>query len=276
MFRSIAHGLRSRSGETKAPTRPDAAVPGGVVAYAIGDIHGCANLLAKLIEQIANEAAERPGDKVSLVCLGDYVDRGPDSRGVIDMLLKLSASERVDCCFLKGNHDQLLLDFLENPEVGPEWCNFGGRETLACYGAPLPYQRSGPEDWAAIQDRFRELLPTEHLTFLQGLIPSHQLGDYFFAHAGARPGVRLEDQREEDLLWIRQPFLKHPDPFEKIVVHGHTPAPDPHLDGRRIGLDTGAYATGVLSSIRLEKRDRRLVQVRRAVGGELTVSSQEV
>jgi serine/threonine protein phosphatase 1 len=261
--------------EAKAPARPDAAVPEGAVAYAIGDIHGCADLLAKLLEQIVSEAGERPEDGVSLVGLGDYVDRGADSKGVIDMLLGLSASDGVDCCFLRGNHDQLLLDFLEKPDVGPEWCDFGGRETLICYGAAPPHPRAATEEWAATRDLFRELLPAEHLSFLQDLKPSHQLGDYFFAHAGARPGVPLEEQRVEDLLWIRQPFLKHPDPFEKVVVHGHTPAVNPHLDGRRIGLDTGAYATGVLSAIRLENQDRRLVQVRRAVGGELVVSSQE-
>ena len=245
---------------------PKPAVPQGLVVYAIGDVHGQADLLAALLDPIIREAAER-GHSTALVCLGDYVDRGPASRQVIEALIASKAAPGLEARFLRGNHDQSLLDFLAEPATGPDWCEFGGRETLASYGVTPPRVRDAPEQWEKAREDLAAALPASHLAFLQKSELSLELGDYFFAHAGARPGVPLSDQSDRDLMWIRQPFLGDDRRFEKVVVHGHTPAEAVHADHRRIGLDTGAYATGVLSAVRLEGEDRRLIQAKRQSGG---------
>jgi serine/threonine protein phosphatase 1 len=249
--------MKAPWGRRQIETGPPSARQGHAL-YAIGDIHGRADLLEPVLRVVRDEAV-RHGE-VTLVCLGDYVDRGPDSRRVVETLLDLAGQDGLQTRFLRGNHDQILLDFLADHTVGPYWCQLGGRETLFSYGVEPPATRKHMDPWRACQAEFAERLPARHLDFFRNLALTFAWGDYFFVHAGVRPGVPLEQQDEQDLLWIRGPFLEDEGRLEKTVVHGHTPALDVHADHRRLGLDTGAYVTGVLSACRIEGGDRRVVQ----------------
>jgi serine/threonine protein phosphatase 1 len=244
----------------------------GRLIYAIGDVHGRLDLLEKLVEQIRADAAagaERaPGAQAGadprpvMVFVGDYVDRGADSKGVIDKVISLKAEGDFELCTLKGNHEEALLAFLADPNFGPTWTGHGGAETLSSYGVTPPILRSDADAWNKACEAFGKALPKSHADFLGRLELTASYGDYVFVHAGLRPGVPLAEQSEHDLLWIRYDFLNASRPFEKIVVHGHTPAEEPYMGERRIGIDTGAYATGVLTAVRLEGADRRLIQAR--------------
>lgn len=230
---------------------PDTPLPntGGALVYAIGDIHGRLDLLDELICRIRADISARPADATPvLVFLGDYIDRGPASRQVIDRLISLQAEFRTFS--VKGNHEEALLRFLEDPEAGPAWVQHGGADTLASYGISLAANTDAGM-WQATRDALLQRLPPEHLAFLQSLAPYHCIGDYLFVHAGVRPRVRLEDQSAHDLMWIRHAFLENPRPNDRVVVHGHTPSQQAHLGRWRIGVDTGAYATGVLTAVRL-------------------------
>jgi serine/threonine protein phosphatase 1 len=238
--------------------RPRPSGPPGAALYAIGDIHGHSQLLERLLEPARREAAA--GKTVMVVGLGDYVDRGPDTPGVVDRLLDIAHAPNVEARFLRGNHDQLLLDFLADHSMGPYWQRVGGHETLQSYGVEPPDSRGHMDAWREARDLFAANLPPAHLEFYRGLNFSFIWGDYFFAHAGAQPGIPLEQQTAQDLMWIRKVFLEDDRPFDRIVVHGHTPAEEAHADHRRIGLDTGAYMTGVLSACRFEGSERLLVQ----------------
>jgi serine/threonine protein phosphatase 1 len=154
----------------------------------------------------------------------------------------------------------MLLNFLADPGVGPDWWQFGGGETLGSYGLGRPIGQTA-QDWGALSEAFAAALPEAHIAFLSGLPLKVVCGDYAFVHAGFRPGVPIHDQSKRDMLWIRNDFLSDTRAFEKVVVHGHTPEPDVYLDQRRIGLDTGAYASGVLSAIRLHADTQRIIQV---------------
>lgn len=242
----IAALLRKSVREPAAPPR----APEGRRIYAIGDIHGRADLLARLLAAIERDSADAPGKPI-LVFLGDYVDRGADSRGVIDALLTLSP-ERFERIVLRGNHEAALLTFIENPETGPYWLRIGGAETLLSYGvAPFAADASS-ETLAATARALAAALPPRHLDFLRALPVSARLGDYVFVHAGLRPGRDLEAQTEEDLITIRAPFLKSAARWPFVVVHGHSPVETGYRDARRIAVDTAAYATGKLSAARLE------------------------
>ena len=236
-----------------------ASVPNDRVVWAVGDVHGRADLLEPLLRRIEADA-----DRVEthLVMLGDYVDRGRDSRGVLQLLCEAEARGRVRLTALRGNHEDRMLAFLTEPRIGPSWCDYGGRDALASYGVGSPAGRTDAEGWAEAARALKAALPPQHLRLLENLRSFAEHGDYFFAHAGARPGVGLREQDPEDLMWIREPFLSDRRPFEKIVVHGHTPVDEPHVDSRRINLDTGAYATGLLTALRLERDERRFVQAR--------------
>lgn len=244
---------RDRTGPGLFPALPPSAkAPEGRRIYAIGDIHGRADLLDKLVNDIARDAAEGAyRDRPILVFLGDYVDRGFQSKDVIDLLL----SERLspfETYFLKGNHEAALLQFLDEPSFGPRWCEFGGAETLVSYGVRPPRMRTATDEWAAASKALHQALPPQHLDFLRRLKLSVRLGDYLFAHAGVRPGVDLALQSEQDLLWIREDFLNDTRRLGAVVVHGHTPVAQPHRDFRRIGIDTGAYLSGRLTAARFE------------------------
>jgi len=233
-----------------------ARAPAGSRVYAIGDIHGRADLLAALHRMIRDDAAGRPVSRRVAVYVGDYIDRGPDSRAVIDLLLDapLAGFESVH---LLGNHEAFLLDFLDDAAIGPDWLFNGGAETLASYGVESPWPFGDPLD--RMQTEFRRRLPARHLTFLRGLRLSHVEGDYLFVHAGVRPGVPLDRQARDDLLWIRDEFLDSGTDLGKVVVHGHSIAHEPEQRANRIGIDTGAYMTGRLTCLVLEGADRRFL-----------------
>jgi serine/threonine protein phosphatase 1 len=218
--------------------------------YAIGDIHGRLDLLERAI-------AEHGADALT-VTLGDYVDRGPKSRGVLD---RLAANPfPTPYVALKGNHEALLESFLADPTIGLQWRRLGGLETLHSYGVPVSGMMIGRNlDDAA--EGLRAALPAQHTDFLKSLKTSHLHGKYFLCHAGVRPGVPLEAQDENDLLWIRDEFLRSKTDFGKIVVHGHTPIEHPEVLPNRINIDTGAFATGQLTCVALDQAGHRFLKV---------------
>jgi serine/threonine protein phosphatase 1 len=223
--------------------------------YAVGDIHGCAGLLDQLTALIVEDSKDAEGP-CTILYLGDYIDRGPNSKGVIERLLAPPAGFAT--VHLRGNHDQMLLDFLRKPSTFQTWRDLGAHETLMSYGV-LPPRFEDRNLFRETRDRLLQALPAEHLNFLLKLEPSARIGGYFFAHAGVRPGVGLGNQSLEDLLWIRDEFLESSANFGMIIVHGHTPAERPVRRSNRIGLDTGAYATGRLTAAVLEGSDCRFL-----------------
>lgn len=236
----------------KAIADRQAKVPADVRVYAIGDVHGRADLLKRLIMNIREDAQDlEEGRTPVIIFLGDYVDRGFQSKEVIDYLLS-EELEDFETIFLKGNHEAAFLQFLSDPAFGPQWSKFGGSETLTSYGIRPPRAQTAEADWNEACRRLNDVLPNSHRGFLQTLQPSIVVGDYVFVHAGLRPGRPLEEQTEDDLLWIRDTFLNDKSEFEQVVVHGHTPIPAPHRDHRRIGVDTGAYLSGKLTAARLD------------------------
>ena len=249
--------FRSRT-QVAAPTAP--AVPDGAVVWAVGDIHGRLDLLQPLVEAIIADLHASAATRKVVVFLGDYIDRGPDSRGVLRLLADLPVNEGVEWRFLKGNHEQAMLGFLDDPSAGAKWCEYGGDNALRSYGLRVPALAHRTEAWARVAADLRHKLTAREMEFLENLELSVTVGDYFFSHAGARPGVPLDRQSAEDLMWIRQPFLNSGTVFERVVVHGHTPTARVHADHRRIGVDTKAYHSGVLTAVRLEGRERSLLQ----------------
>jgi serine/threonine protein phosphatase 1 len=215
------------------------------VIYAVGDVHGRLDLLRRLEALITADLAQRQAKHSTLVMLGDYIDRGADSRGVIEHLStrKGLCSEEI---FLRGNHEQVLLDFLDDAAVLGSWCHFGGLETLYAYGLK-PSLPLTPESQEELRLALRRALPPPHLSFLQGTRLSFETATHFFAHAGVNPRASLARQTAADLLWIRDDFLASTRRLEKVIVHGHTPRETPEVLAHRINVDTGAYATGRLS-----------------------------
>jgi serine/threonine protein phosphatase 1 len=235
------------------------AVPDGLCVYAIGDIHGELETLNRLLEMIDQDRLRRSHLRPLLVFLGDYVDRGPNSRGVIERLSS-GPLPGVECRFLLGNHEEAMLAFLEDPTGNAEWLRFGGAETLASYGVPPSVGVTGRARCEALRDALAAGLPEPHLAFLRGLEKIIAIGDYAFVHAGIAPGRRLARQRPEDLLWIRAPFLSSNLRHERVIVHGHTVVDAPEILFNRIGIDTGAYATGVLTGLALSDTRQDIIQ----------------
>jgi serine/threonine protein phosphatase 1 len=234
-------------------------LPEGELLYAVGDIHGRADLLADLLRQIEVDAAHRGAAKKTLVFLGDYVDRGPDSCGVVEMLLN-DLPEGFETRFLKGNHEAMLLAFLDDPQRLDHWLMNGGGATMASYGVDigrLDNMDAAPKAW---RDAFAATLPEAHLNFFKSLKLMIADGDYLFVHAGVRPGVPIDAQSEMDLLWIRGEFLESDEAFGKVVVHGHTPLRVPEALPNRIGIDTGAVFTGQLTALRLQDGELGFLQ----------------
>jgi serine/threonine protein phosphatase 1 len=236
----------------------------GELVYAVGDIHGRYDLLKAALAGVARDsAAAGRGRTPMLIFLGDYVDRGPDSAKVLQALVWLRRRGEFALTLLKGNHEQGMLAFLEEPERGEPWLGYGGAETLAAYNVEPPPPGAGADALTRARDDLLDQMPASHLQLLQDLDLMAVVGDYAFVHAGVRPDRPLEAQTENELLWIRQGFVDAPGPFERVIVHGHTWLGDqPQVLEHRIGLDTGAYATGVLTVARLDEGSLELFQVR--------------
>lgn len=246
----------------------------GELVYAVGDLHGCYSHMKALLAQIAEDAEQQGrGRRPVLLFLGDYVDRGPDSAKVLHALTWLRRRSGFDVQLLKGNHELALLQFLDEPESGEAWLQFGGRETLRSYEVRLSDE--GPSGLRAARDELLQRMPAAHLHLLQQLAACVTIGGYAFVHAGIRPGRSLRRQVERDLLWIRDEFLSDGGPHEKVIVHGHSwRSADPELLPHRIGLDTGAYETGVLTAVMLDGEERRILQAGRATPSSDSLGTQ--
>lgn len=234
----------------------------GRPVYAVGDIHGRSDLLKVMIAALRGDAA-RLDRKPLIILMGDYIDRGTDSRGVIDEILALNAEPWCDVECLMGNHEYALLRFLHQPDYGNFWFRHGGLATLKSYGVTAP--SAGPWEMDVLvqaRDDLISALPRLHMRFLVCLHLSYQVDDYLFVHAGVRPGILLSLQMPEDLLWIREPFLAAARPADKVIVHGHTIHRRVVNKRWRIGVDTGAYASGLLSAICLDGTKRRVLSIR--------------
>lgn len=252
------------SGETSASS-DEPVVPGrtppGTRIYAVGDIHGQFPLLKHLHEAILEDAvaARKQHLRKVIVYLGDYIDRGGRSRDVIEMLCRpvLPGFEAV---FLRGNHEEMMLAGLYDDSAVAGWYHNGGNATAVSYDVMPPYERDKPLT-ADLIAQLRHAVPDHHVAFLRGTRLFHREGGYLFVHAGLRPGVALEQQVTSDLVWIREPFLNTHEPRPYVIVHGHTPTPAPEDRGHRIGIDTGAFATGRLTCLVLEGDDKRMLSV---------------
>lgn len=251
-------GRRKRSALASLFTRrkkEPASIPRGHRVYAIGDVHGRLDLLQKLWTMIEADAAGTHLRK-TIILVGDYVDRGRDSKGVIDFLLKVKQDRDVVC--LRGNHDQAVLDFVGDAKFYRSWKPFGAPETLLSYGV-MPPRFDDEAEFEKARSEFVAKCPQIHLEFLKSLPHYHEIGDYFFVHAGVRPGIPLKEQDPQDMLWIREDFLFSRADLEKVVVYGHTPVEQAGRRGHRLGIDTGAYATGRLSAVVLEGQECRFL-----------------
>ncbi len=246
-------------GSWRTQKRRESRVPEGDRVYAIGDIHGRLDLLRNLHERIAADAAEAPDRSKTIIYLGDYIDRGLDSRGVIDCLIS-APLEGVTPVYLLGNHEDTMLRFLDDLGAGAGWLQFGGDATLYSYGVSLSGPPSDLRTMTEAQLDLREMMPEAHLAFLRGLATHHRIGDYFFVHAGVRPGVSLDSQALEDLIWIRDEFLKSTADHGAVIVHGHSISLEAEDLPNRINIDTGAYATNVLTCLVLDDAEHWLLQ----------------
>jgi serine/threonine protein phosphatase 1 len=242
---------RRRSRSITVPRAPE-----GIRIYAIGDVHGRLDLLTETFARIDADRKTLAAEKTLHVFLGDYVDRGPHSQEVLEALI--ARGRRHPAVYLKGNHESYFLEFLQDPEILATWRLYGGLNTVLSYGL-TPSIIPDQQESAALASSLRAKLPKSHFRFLNSLKPSFTCGDYFFVHAGVRPGILLSEQREEDMLWIRDEFLLHEEAYEKVVVHGHTPVAEPDVRPNRINIDTGAYATGRLTCLVLDDDERRFI-----------------
>jgi serine/threonine protein phosphatase 1 len=231
-------------------------------AYVVGDLHGRLDLLEQLLEKIRDDIDRRPARKVLLVFVGDLIDRGPNSAQVVERL-RTYQHPRVRTVFLLGNHEEVLLRILGGEaDLVTKWRLFGGTECLKSYGVDTG-ALSGLEDEDALT-LIRKAIPKQHVEFLESFDDSCRFGDYLIVHAGIRPGVEFDQQRQSDLRWIREPFLFDETDHGFVVVHGHTIRPEVEVRPNRIGIDTGAYRSGVLTAIAIEGFDSWLLDTRTA------------
>lgn len=226
--------------------------------YAVGDVHGCLDLLEQMERLIGEDIARSQSPRPVICYLGDYIDRGSHSAQVIERLA-YPADDGVRRVFLKGNHEDRMLAFLDDPAVnGPSWMQFGGREALESYGVRVP-EVMADEAWAGLRDELARAVPDRHLTFLRELRLAFAWDRYLFVHAGLDPDRPLEDQREHDLMWIREPFLSSEREWGLTVVHGHVIVEEPPFRPNRIGIDTGAYRSGRLTCLVATRQEPRLL-----------------
>jgi serine/threonine protein phosphatase 1 len=232
----------------------------GYRAYAVGDVHGRLDLLDRLLAQVQRDLIDRPARKVLLVFLGDLIDRGPSSAQVVERLRTYRA-DGVRTVFLLGNHEEVLLRILDgDTSLLPTWLQFGGMQCLQSYGVDLRKVRNATGD--KVLAVVRGAIPQSHKDFLSSFVDTCRFGDYLFVHAGIRPGVSLEEQLQTDLRWIREPFLFDDTDHGFVVVHGHTISEDVEDLSNRIGIDTGAYRTGVLTALAIEGTKRWFMDTR--------------
>ena len=234
----------------------DAAAPEGMRLYAIGDVHGRADLLAIMHGQIAQEIARDGVANWRIVHLGDYVDRGPQSRQVLELLVAACGRDARNIA-LMGNHDEGFLDFLADPMNARLFIDYGGFDTAASYGVVL--RTESPDALYKSHAELMAAMPQAHLIFVRDLKRSVAFGDFYFCHAGVRPGVPLGDQNPHDLIWIRREFLNHDGLFEKVVVHGHTPHDAPQVLANRVNVDTMAFSSGRLTALVVDGREKRFL-----------------
>jgi serine/threonine protein phosphatase 1 len=242
-----------------------------VVVFAIGDVHGRVDLLERATAAIEAQAAEAAGaNRTILIFLGDYIDRGPSSREVIEHLMALKARAPFELTFLRGNHEQILIDLIGGGEDSARWLDHGGRETLMSYGARLPAR--GVTSVKSLREIARDCVPAEHLEFLTSTEFFRKVGDYIFVHGGLRPDRLVEEQSDADMLWYRMLTDERP-LWRETVVHGHQPNPRP-IEGRHhIGIDTGAWETGALTVLRVEAEERAFMKATVEPTGALTAWS---
>jgi len=239
-----------RRQQQKRPPR----TPRGYRAYAVGDIHGRLDLLEQLLARIEQDLGRRPPRKTLLIFLGDLIDRGPDSRGVVERL-RIFRHDRIRPYFLAGNHEEVLLRLLAGERgILDSWLKYGGGECLRSYGRD-PASLVDQSELTALA-LVKEAIPPDHARFIRSFADTLSFGDYLFVHAGIRPGVDLSLQSQADLRWIRSPFLEHEDDHGFVVVHGHTIGDQVDERPNRIAIDTGAYRTGILTALGLEGEDR--------------------
>lgn len=240
-----------------------ATFPDGRVRFAVGDIHGRADLLEEMLALLEARAEMelRPAGEPVVIFLGDYVDRGRESARVLDLLLE-GRPAGFERRYLKGNHEQSMLAFLDDPVANRAWLMHGGNETLISYGVQPPSPlHAKDDDFRAAAEALRAALPEAHLHFLKDLERYIAIGDYVFAHAGVDPARPVHKQTDRDLFWIRARFLNSRRRYKHRVVHGHTPVDHPYADRRRIAVDTGAYASGMLTAARLEASEVEFLSV---------------
>lgn len=226
----------------------------GLRVYAIGDVHGCLQQLGELFQSIESDSADRGNARTKIILLGDMIDRGSHSAEVTKLLYAMRDSDKVVC--LKGNHEKTMVDVLGGDLSALRfWVDFGGADTLCSWGVDAALvealRNSEPVEFDVL-DAFRAAVPKEIVDWLADLPLTHREGDYFFVHAGVRPGVALEKQKEDDLLWIREPFLSSWRRHGATIVHGHSETDEVTMSSSRIGIDTGAYRTGRLTALGLE------------------------
>jgi serine/threonine protein phosphatase 1 len=236
--------LSRTKAEIRKPRLPD-----GIRIYAISDIHGCADLLRQMFTVIDRDLTTIGSMRAIHVFLGDYIDRGPDSRRTIDLLVE--RGRKHESVFLKGNHEAFLFDVLRDPSRLQDWRQYGGLQTLASYGL-RPSLNPDAAEQAELIGQFALTIPPHQRHFFDNLRLRFVCGDFFFVHAGIRPGVALAKQQEQDLLWIREDFLVSEQRFGKYIVHGHTPVRAPDIRPNRVNIDTGAYATGNLTLLAIQ------------------------
>ncbi|MEH2539973.1 MULTISPECIES: metallophosphoesterase family protein [unclassified Bradyrhizobium] len=231
-----------------APSRSvNASAPAGTRIYAVGDIHGRADLLSEIIARIDDDIRRRPIAHTVEIYLGDYVDRGPHSKTVIDLLTVRLVANHAVC--LRGNHEAVMEGFLQDPAILQYWLQLGGMQTLASYGVELHDETATASE---VHRRFLDAFPRAHQLFMQCLRNQFSCGDFLFVHAGIRPDVPIEHQDPNDLIWIRDEFLGSTRDHEQFIVHGHTPVPHPDIRHNRINIDTAAWRTGTLTCIAIE------------------------
>jgi len=244
------------------PERRSAAIPAGQRVYAVGDVHGRADLFTRLAAAIdADDAAREPAE-TTVILLGDLIDRGPDSAGVIAAARAWGERRRVR--YIGGNHEELLLKALDDVDYLRVFLRYGGRETLLSYPlCPREYQVA---EFDQVQAMMAAAIPAEDIAFVSAFEDAVRIGDYLFVHAGVMPGIDLDQQQTGNLRWIREPFLSYPGDHGAVVIHGHTITDDVEVRPNRIGIDTGAYYSGRLTALALEGTDRRLIEARETDG----------